>query len=368
MTKNHPLGNAKTLFLRVSVSPVIELVNVTKRYPGKMDPALSGVSFQINQGEILALLGPSGSGKTTLLRLIAGFEDLDEGVILLRGDEVSRRGHSLIPEKRGIGMVFQDYALFPHLTVEENIAFGLHRLKGPHRQRQIKEVIELVGLSRLITRYPHELSGGEQQRVALARALAPGPIILMLDEPFSNLDREMREEMRHEVLDILRRTSSTAILVTHDHEEAFAMADWIAVLNEGRLEQIDVPDMIYHIPSIPFVASFVGPADFLPGIIENRGVVTEIGVFQNKVDYPEATAVFVMIRPDDIDLVPNPDGAAKVLSRQFKGDENLYLLSLPSGQTLHSSQHSLTVLPSGARVDLVLKVTHTVVYKREEIP
>ncbi len=344
---------------------VIELVGVTKGYPGQQRQAIDAVSLCIEKGEILALLGPSGSGKTTLLRLIAGFEAPDQGSILLRGEKVSRPGYTLMPEKRGIGMVFQDYALFPHLTVEENVAFGLHRMKESYRRKKVKEVVELVGLSSLAGRYPHELSGGEQQRVALGRALAPDPIIIMLDEPFSHLDREMREEMRHEVSRILRRTGSTAILVTHDHEEAFAMADRIAVLNEGRLEQMDVPDMIYHLPTTPFVANFVGQADFLPGIFSRGTVVTEIGPFSSHQDYPEGTAVVVMIRPDDIDLRASPDGTIRVISRQFKGEENLYTIRLPSGQRLHSSQHSLTVYPEGSGVALTLKVTHTVIYQAE---
>ncbi len=346
---------------------VIELRSISKTYPGNARPAVAEISFSVHQGEIMALLGPSGSGKTTLLRLIAGFEAPDKGAVLLRGREVSSPDRSFPPEKRGIGMVFQDYALFPHLTVEENVAFGLAGLDRDVRTKKVRDVIHLVGLTHLMHRYSHELSGGEQQRAALARALAPDPVMILLDEPFSNLDQHMREEMRCEVSAILRRTGSTAILVTHDHDEAFAMADKIAVLNQGRLEQVDVPDMIYHLPATPFVATFVGQADFIAGVIQEGVVRTEIGCFPDPLCLPSGTEVVVMIRPDDIDLLPNENGVAVVKSRLFKGDENLYAVSLSSGQSLHSSQHSLTVYPEGAKVDLSLKVTHTVLFKSGDV-
>lgn len=345
---------------------VIELVQITKTYPGGNMPAVFDVSFRVERGAVLALLGPSGSGKTTLLRLIAGFEKPDQGQIFLSGQQVSGPRHCLPPEKRGVGMVFQDYALFPHLTVEENVAFGLGSLSREIRKKRVLEVVDQVGLTPLIDRYPHELSGGQQQRVALARALAPNPIVLMLDEPFSNLDPDMRTQMRMEAAAILRRTGSTAILVTHDHEEAFAMADQVAVLNAGRLEQCDTPEMVYHIPSTPFIADFVGQADFIPGAIQNGKVFTELGIFPNVSVFPDGTEVMVMIRPDDIDLTPREEGVATILGRQFKGSENLYMVALPSGRILHSSQHSLAVYPDQARVDLKLKVTHTVLFKRND--
>jgi len=232
---------------------IIELSRVTKNYLQAASPAVHDISFKVEKGEILALLGPSGSGKTTTLRLIAGFEVPDGGKIFLGGREVSGRGNFIPPEERGVGMVFQDYALFTHLNVEGNVLFGLKQLKREERIRKAREVIELVGLTPFIHRYPHELSGGQQQRVALARALAPDPIVMMLDEPFSHLDPDMRAQMRGEVLAILRRTGTTAILVTHDHEEAFAMADRVAVLNGGYLEQCDTPEGVYHTPITPFV-------------------------------------------------------------------------------------------------------------------
>lgn len=343
---------------------IIELNQVTMTYPGGRMPAVYDISFKVNKGEVLALLGPSGSGKTTLLRLIAGFEVPDQGRVSLGGEEVSRAAYCLPPEKRGVGMVFQDYALFPHLTVVKNVAFGLRRISAANRKRKVMEILTLVGLTGFEQCYPHELSGGQQQRVALARAIAPNPIVVLLDEPFSNLDPDMRSRMRYEVQQILKRVGTTAILVTHDHEEAFAMADHIAVLNAGRLEQLDTPEAIYHTPSTPFVADFVGHADFLPGSVEVDGFIhTEIGQFPNEMGYPQGASLVVMIRPDDIHLVPDSRGIGRVVSRQFRGSENLYLVSLPSGQTLHSSEHSVAVYSPGTRVDIRLTATHTVLFK-----
>ncbi len=343
---------------------IIELLHVTRRYRNNKSSAAHDISFKVEEGEVLALLGPSGSGKTTLLRLIAGFEAPDQGEIFLEGREVGSGTVFVPPERRGIGMVFQDYALFPHLSVAANVVFGLSHLNRRDQARKEDEILELVGLSSLRHRYPHELSGGQQQRVALARALAPDPIVLLLDEPFSNLDPDMRTQMQREVSSILEKTGSTAILVTHDHEEAFAMADQVALLNEGELEQHDTPEVIYHTPASPFVADFVGKADFIPGIVRNHLITTEIGPFPNKQELPTGTEVMVMIRPDDIDLIPNPRAENTLFRRQFRGSENVYRILLPSGQVLHSSQHSLTVYPDQTKVELKLKVTHTVVFEK----
>ncbi len=342
---------------------VIELIEVSKSYPRERLPALHDISFKVEKGEILALLGPSGSGKTTTLRLIAGFESPDHGRILLGDREVSDRQNPVPPEKRGVGMVFQDYVLFPHLTVFKNVAFGLRGRDVRLREETVRRIIDLVGLAPWAERYPHELSGGQQQRVALARALAPNPIVILLDEPFSNLDPDMRGQMRREVGQILRKTGSTAILVTHDHEEAFAMADKVAVLNGGILEQLDTPEIIYHLPSSPFVADFVGQADFLHGAVREDGVFTQIGIFVNVKDLPVGAEVRVMIRPDDIDLYLDPDGNAVILARQFRGSENLYLIGLGSGEKVHSSQHSIDLYPAGTRVGIRLKHTHTVLFE-----
>ncbi len=340
---------------------VLELRNVSCTYqPGQ--PAISDISFSVHEGEILCLLGPSGCGKTTVLRVIAGFEPVSAGEVWLSGRLVSAVGLTVPAEQRRISMVFQEYALFPHLCVADNVAFGLRRLTRDQRRAQVQAMLEMTGLVGLERRYPHELSGGQQQRVALARALAQKPVILLLDEPFSNLDPDLTGRMRQDLHDLLRQTRMTTILVTHDHDEAFAMADRIAVLNQGRLEQIDTPEAIYHTPATPFVADFVGQADFIPGIVQNGVVQTEIGEFPNQVGYENGVKVVVMIRPDDVHIVPAQGSTARILSRQFHGSENLYAVSLPSGQTIHSSEASTHVYPVGTPVELRVVAAHTVLF------
>jgi len=349
--------------------PIIELRGVKKSYKNALSVAVCDLSLAVEKGEILALLGPSGSGKTTLLRLIAGFETLDAGMILLDGREVARFNDHLPPEKRGVGMVFQDSSLFPHLTVRQNIAFGLYRYNKSEQTRKVSEMADLVGLTDFLDRYPHELSGGQQQRIALARALAPSPIVLLMDEPFSNLDPDMRSNMREEVHEILERVGMTAILVTHDHEEAFAMASKVAVINAGKLEQMDTPEIIYHLPKTAFVADFVGSADFISGEIKPDGLIhTEIGAFPDAAN-GRATQdpIVVMIRPDDVHLIPDPNGTAKIVSKQFRGSENLYKVLLPSGAMVHSSEHSLVDYPHGMNVRIALTATHTVVFSASSI-
>jgi len=254
------------------------LDRVSKRFRAADPPAVDGLSLRVTEGEILALLGPSGCGKTTTLRLIAGLESPDAGTITLRGQIVAGPGRAVPPEERGVGIVFQDYALFPHLTVADNVAFGLPRAA---RRSRVEAVLELVGLGGFGPRYPHELSGGQQQRVALARALAPAPALLLLDEPFSNLDADLRAQMRDEVERILRTSGTTAVFVTHDQEEAFTLADRVGVLLAGRIEQLAPPQELYHRPATRFVAAFVGAADFLPGVVTAQGIVTEVGTFAN---------------------------------------------------------------------------------------
>ncbi len=348
---------------------VLELRQVTCAYePGR--PAIAEVSFCLHRGEILCLLGPSGCGKTTTLRAIAGFEPVGAGEVLLEGTVVSSPTHLVPAEQRRVGMVFQEYALFPHLRVTENIAFGLQHLPPSPRKARVETLLVMVGLNGLERRYPHELSGGQQQRVALARALAPHPVVLLLDEPFSNLDPDMAGKMRQDLHDLLKRTNTSAILVTHDHEEAFAMADRIAVLNNGRLEQFNTPETIYHTPSTPFVAEFVGQADFIPGTIQNGKVATEIGEFPNQGGYRGGPKVVVMIRPDDVHIVPSEHCPARILARQFRGSENLYTIGLPSGHVVHSSEHSTNMYPVGTPVELQITATHTVLFERpsEEPP
>ena len=328
--------------------------------------AVNGLSLEVGEGEILALLGPSGCGKTTILRLIAGFEVPDGGTITIRGHLVSGVGRWIPPEDRGVGIVFQEYALFPHLSVAENVAFGLFRFDPTVRTHRVAEVLDLVGLRGEANRFPHELSGGQQQRVAVARALAPAPAVVLLDEPFSNLDADLRTQMREEIGKILRNTGTTALFVTHDQEEAFTLADRVGVLNQGRLGQIDRPEEIYHHPATRFVAEFVGVADFVPGQVKEEGIVTELGTFPNPERRPPGAAVEVMIRPDDIDFIPHPDGEALLSARHFRGYENLYRLRLPSGLTVRSSQPSTTIYPTGTRVRVVADLIHVVTFPADE--
>jgi iron(III) transport system ATP-binding protein len=341
---------------------LLVLDQVSKRYGPAEPPAVDRLSLEVAEGEILALLGPSGCGKTTTLRLIAGLEIPDAGTITLRGQVVTGPGRVVPPEERGIGVVFQDYALFPHLTVADNVGFGLPRAGRAARRARVDEVLDLVGLGGFGPRYPHELSGGQQQRVALARALAPAPALMLLDEPFSNLDADLRAQMRDEVERILRATSTTAVFVTHDQEEAFTLADQVGVLQAGRVEQLAPPPQIYHRPATRFVASFVGAADFLPGMVGDQGIVTEVGTFPNVDRLPMGERVDVMLRPDDISFVAEADGAGTITRRYFRGSETVYCIRLPSGHRIHSSQPSAALFPTGMRVRAEAHLLHVVAF------
>jgi iron(III) transport system ATP-binding protein len=342
---------------------VLELSGVTRRYRRGQPPAVDAVSLTVSRGEILALLGPSGSGKSTLLRLIAGFERPDAGSVAIDGRIVAEPGFAVPPERRGVGIVFQDYALFPHLTVEGNVAFGLHALERGRRRERVRSFLELVGLPALARRYPHELSGGQQQLVALARALAPAPAVVLLDEPFSNLDADLRGQMREDVEKILRETETTVVFVTHGQDEAFGIADRVGVLARGRLEQLDTPETIYHRPASPFVAEFVGAATFVPGVVRPGAVVTDVGTFP--VDGASVGAeVDVMIRPDDVTFVPAAAGDAVVVHRDFRGTETLYCLLLPGGRRLYSSQPSWATAVVGDRVRVEIRLEHVVTFPR----
>ena len=333
--------------------PVVECARASKSFGPTR--AVDDVSFAVASGEIVGFLGPSGSGKTTLLRLIAGFETVSAGEVRIAGNLVSGpRGH-VPPERRNVGVVFQEYALFPHLTVAENVEFGLGDLARPERESRRQSVLDLVRLDGMEARYPHELSGGEQQRVALARTLAPRPVTILLDEPFSNLDAGMKADMRREVADILHKGGATAVFVTHDREEAFAMADRVAVLHSGRLEQIDSPSALYHSPATPFVARATGACDFLPGRVQAGRAQTDVGTLA--LTGPagalrDGTEVDVLVRADDLQLAPDPNGGSVVLSREFRGDEVLLTVRTPSGAEVHCRRHHYSTLPIGARVRL----------------
>ncbi|WP_035985638.1 ABC transporter ATP-binding protein [Leptolyngbya sp. KIOST-1] len=346
---------------------ILRLDTVTKRYSPQLPPAVDQVSLSLHQGEILALLGPSGCGKTTLLRLIAGFERPDRGTLYF-GRQPVDGATWLPPERRDVGIVFQDYALFPHLTVEKNVAFGLQPRGGKGKRgalpsggltaadvaEQTAAAIALVGLEALKHRFPHELSGGQQQRVALARALAPRPAIVLLDEPFSNLDVQVRLYLRQEVRDILRRVGASGVFVTHDQEEALALADRVAVMNQGHLEQIDAPEVVYGQPASRFVAEFVTQANFLPAQLSPEGWQTEIGCFA--VDGPGegASRGDVMVRQDDIALAEDAAGAAVVRDRQFLGREYKYCLQTPQGTLIHARLPLDAAIAVGRRVRLTV--------------
>jgi iron(III) transport system ATP-binding protein len=331
-----------------------------------------GLSFTLERGAIGCLLGPSGCGKTTVLRGIAGFDPVAGGEILLDGRVVSAVGLTVPPEERRIGMVFQDHALFPHLTVAENIGFGLHRVPRPERARRVAELVATVGLDGLAHKYPHELSGGQQQRVALARALAPQPDLLLLDEPFSNLDSDLRERLGLEVRDIIKRTRTTAILVTHDQQEAFAIADEIGVMHDGRIEQWDNAYNLYHRPTNRVIADFVGQGVFLPGAVRNpHQVEIELGLLNGEIPHQceigcdacgKGCHVEVLLRPDDIIHDDASALQAEVVHKAFRGAEILYTLKLASGRkvlALVPSHHNHAL---GESIGIRLDVDHVVAF------
>lgn len=359
------------------VKPIaqLEAQHVVHRYGEHT--VVDGVGFSVDRGAIACLLGPSGCGKTTILRCIAGFEELAEGEIRLRGETVSRRGWRLPAEARHIGMVFQDYALFPHLTVDGNVSFGLRTQPANTRIRRVREMLELVGLASQAQRYPHELSGGQQQRVALARALAPNPELVLLDEPFSNLDVDLRERLSLEVRDILKSCGTTAVLVTHDQREAFAMADEIGVMAGGRIQQWDTAYNLYHRPANRFVADFIGEGMFIAGtVLSQRQVQIELGVLDSisaleghepgSAQCGKSGGVDVLLRPDDVVHDDASPLQAVVLHKAFRGAEILYTLALPSGNRILSlvpSHHDHSI---GDRIGIRLDVEHVVTFQREQ--
>ncbi|MDC0832422.1 ABC transporter [Leptolyngbya valderiana BDU 20041] len=341
-------------------SEILKLEGVCKQYPQTTVPAVEAIDLTLHQGQILSLLGPSGCGKTTLLRLVAGFEMLDRGQIVLDGRVVAARGRSLPPEKRNLGMVFQEFALFPHLSIADNIAFGLKKLKlkPSDIDRRVREAIALVDLEGLNDRYPHQLSGGQRQRVALARALAPRPVLMLLDEPLSNLDVQVRLYLRNEIRNILKATGTTAVFVTHDREEAMAISDTIGVMRQGRLEQLGTPEEIYREPASRFVAEFVTQANFLEARRNGSYWETEMGEFDvSAAGELSSDIAEVMVREEDIVVKPDETGKIAVRDRQFLGREHRYCLMMPSGQCLHARSSELSVLPVGARVQLSVSET-----------
>lgn len=336
----------------------LDVQNLVKKFHGSDRSAVDDISFELSEDEILALVGPSGCGKTTTLRLIAGLERPDSGFIRLNDRVVASDSVFVPPEQRGVGMVFQDHALFPHLTVFENIAFGLRGKPQSEVKSIVGEMLHLVGLLPLSKRYPHALSGGERQRVALARALAPRPVLLLMDEPFSSLDADLRTEVREHVRGILKSMRATVIFVTHDQDEALFMGDRLAVLQKGELEQIGTPEEIFHESNTRFVAEFMGDSDFLSGRVVPGGIQTEIGMLDQVVDLPISTPVEIAVRADDIDFEVDGSGNSLIVGRFFRGAFNLYRLRLNSGQILHAFTDHAKVLPVGARVQARVSAEH----------
>ena len=339
---------------------VLELEEIEKRFGD--EEVVTDLDLTVHEGEILTLLGPSGCGKTTTLRLIAGLERPDAGTIHLQDDPVSGDGEFVPPEVRGVGIVFQEFALFPHLTARENVAFGLHEWPEAERSARVEELLEMVGLTDQGDAYPEELSGGQQQRIALARSIAPEPEMLLLDEPFSNLDVDLRVEMREEVRRIIKEAGVTAVSVTHDQEEALSVSDRVAVMNDGRIEQVGTPEQVFQHPKSRFVAGFLGHASFVPGYVHADHVETILGsVLRDNVHglVPEydGTHVDLLVRPDDVTACPTNGREANgtVVYRRYLGPTVLYRVELDEGGTVECMHNHSDKIDLDERV--VAKIT-----------
>jgi len=352
------------------MSSLLDITAISCSYDAKV--IFNDLSFGVAAGSIACLLGPSGCGKTTVLRAIAGFEPVHTGAITLDGRLLSAPGQTLPPEQRQVGMVFQDYALFPHLTVAANIAFGLQQQSRDEKKRITATLLELIRLQDSAHAYPHQLSGGQQQRVALARALAPRPKLLLLDEPFSNLDTELRRSLSLEVRDILRQHGTTAILVTHDQTEAFNVADEIGVMAQGKLLQWGSARELYHNPTSAFVAAFVSSGVFLPGEVlpgkRLRTPLGEVDIADMPTLPPPGTPVDLLLRPWNVvlagDSPPLNAVSARLSTQQFQGAATLSTLTLSNGSTLDSLDDNLATLPLGSEVRLALLPRHLRLFPR----
>jgi len=329
---------------------------------------IKNLDMDLKKGEIGCLLGASGCGKTTLLRVIAGFEKAQQGSVLLNGNLLSAAQHFVEPEKRGIGMVFQDFALFPHLNIEKNIAFGLDKLSSSEKQQRVTEMLELVGLSDLSQRYPHQLSGGQQQRIALARALAPQPQLLLLDEPFSSLDIELREQLAIDLREIIKKQHITALMVTHDQQEAFAVADRVGLMHQGEIVQWSSAYDLYHKPVNDYVAGFIGKGTIIPGIMKkNNRIETALGVIsssgENIPTYctSEGCRVNLLIRPDDVIHDDASDTCLEIIGKVFRGSEFFYTLKVDEQHQLLCSAPSHHNHALNSFIGVRLDVEHLIV-------
>ncbi|MFA9419687.1 MAG: ABC transporter ATP-binding protein [Gammaproteobacteria bacterium] len=343
----------------------LEVENLEVRYDDYA--VLKAISFTLKPGNIGCILGPSGCGKTTVLRAIAGFEPAYGGHILIDQVEVSSRDYCMATEKRNIGMVFQDFALFPHLSVADNVRFGLKSWPSKEQKVRVQELLAMIGMPAYGQAFPHQLSGGQQQRVALARAMAPRPGILLMDEPFSSMDVDLREQLAREVRNILKQENVTAILVTHDQNEAFALADEICVMNEGRIEQQDSGYNLYHRPANRFVADFIGQGVIIPATVEDEhSVRTELGSIEGEVPpgSEKGSQVDVLIRPDDVIHDDSSSDTAVVVEKSFRGADFLYFLRMDSGievLCLAPSHHDHKI---NERIGIRLNVDHLVIFER----
>jgi len=347
---------------------VLELDGVTKRFGPEC--AVDDLSLSVRDGELLTLLGPSGCGKTTTLRVLAGLERPDDGVVRLDGKPIADAERSRKPEHRDVGIVFQDFALFPHLTVAENVAFGLQDRDADETAARVDDLLALVGLEDQRDSKPAQLSGGQQQRVALARSLAPEPSVLLLDEPFSNLDVRLREQMREEVRAILKEADVTAVSVTHDQEEALSISDRVAVMHEGDVEQVGTPEKVFQHPESRFVASFLGQASFLAGHFADGAVETILGDFPASMveglttEYENAD-IDLLVRPDDLRATPveaDDGGNGEIIYRQYMGPSFVYRVRMDSGDVVHCQHNHVTDFELGQRVNVELVADHTIAW------
>ena len=348
--------------------PFLHVSGISAAYDDKTT-TVSNVSFGLREGELACLLGPSGCGKTTILRAISGFQDLKSGYISLGGQTLSGNGAYISPEKRNVGMVFQDHALFPHLSISENVAFGLKALNGAEKKQRITDSLALVGMQDHAKKYPHELSGGQSQRIALARAIAPQPKLLLMDEPFSNLDTALRETLGYEVRELLKELNMTAIMVTHDQGDAFALGDHVGVMRAGELMQWDTSFNLYHAPKNRFVANFIGDGIFVQGRRTDKNtVVTPFGEIHGQMLNTETLDcnVDLLIRPDDVTYNPKSDIRGKIIRKAFKGAQTLYTIETSS------KDHLMSLVPShddheiGDNIGLSIEADHLVCFERKK--
>ncbi len=351
----------------MSLNAFLNVNNVSAAYDQKTT-VVEQVSFSLEEGELGCLLGPSGCGKTTMLRAISGFQDLRSGSISLAGNVISQPNDITSPERRNVGMVFQDHALFPHLTIAENVGFGLSKLARKKRDDRVASLLELVGMKAYHGQYPHELSGGQSQRVALARAIAPQPKLLLMDEPFSNLDTELRENLGYEVRALLKELGITSIMVTHDQQDAFALGDQIGIMSQGKLVQWGSSFSLYHTPNSRFVANFIGDGIFVSGeITGDNTVITDFGEIKGEIINIDHSSrkVDILIRPDDVKYDPQSPIRGAVVRKAFKGAQTLYTIKTNKGRSLMSLVPSHDDHEIGDVIGVSINADHLVCFAQQ---